>query len=208
MLTLSALAQYDGASPMPPVHRVGPTEDKLLAFLGRYLRATAAQCTRFAWSPNSLRFVRTRLAGLVAAGYLEAYAGFSRAGAPPLVYVPALPGWRYVAREHGLPTPSRWRPGEAERLDYGDYRHDLALTDFGIALECFCREAGPAARLIRFRHDRLLPQRSVALPDGGNHAFRPDGFFELHLTRDATGRTKQRCQLLEIDRGTHYDQAV
>lgn len=193
---------------MTTAHRIGPLEDTLLVLLARYVRATAEQLTRHSWSPNSIRHVRKGLARLVEAGYAEAHTGFSQNGKPPFVYSPAMPGWRYAEEHHGMPLPSRWRPSEAQITDYRDYLHDLAITDTGIAIERFCREADPLVTFVQFLHDRFLPQTKVPLPDGTSPAIRLDAFVELHLRRDDSGRKKQRCQLIEIDRGTHYEKAL
>jgi hypothetical protein len=191
-----------------PAHRIGPPEDSLLVVLARYVRATAEQLTRHSYSPNSLRYVRKRLARLVEAGYVDANVGFSQNGKPPNVYSPTMQGWRYAEDRHGLPIPHRWRPSEAQITDYRDYLHDLAITDTGIAIERFCREAEPLVSFVQFLHDRFLPQTKVPLPDGTNPSIRLDGFVELHIRREDTGRQKQRCHLIEIDRGTHYEKAL
>lgn len=193
---------------MSTAHRIGPLEDQLLVLLARYVRATAVQLTRYAYSPNSLRYVRKGLAGLVESGYVEANTGFSQNGKPPYVYSPTLPGWRYAEERHGTPIPSRWRPSEVQITDYRDYLHDLAITDTGIAIERFCREADPLVTFVQFRHDRFLPQTTVPLPDGTSPSIRLDAFVELHIRRDDSGRKKQRCHLIEIDRGTHYEKAL
>ncbi len=191
---------------MPTAHRIGATEDNLITILARYVRATAEQCTRHSYSPNSLRYVRQRLAGLTAAGFVAKNLGYSQSGKPPFVYSPTMQGWRYAQDRHGMPVPARWRPGEAQLTDFRDYLHDLAITDFGIAVERFCREAGELVTLARFTHDRFLPQTTVRLPSGKQRAMRLDGFVELHIRREAG--TKQRCFLVEIDRGTHYEKAI
>jgi hypothetical protein len=46
-----------------------------------------------------------------------------------------------------MPIPARWRPEEAALSNYGDDRHALAITDTGIAIERFCREADPFVTL-------------------------------------------------------------
>jgi DNA-binding PadR family transcriptional regulator len=189
-------------------HRIGASEDKLIAFLARYVRARADQCTLYAYSPGSLKFVRKKLAALVAAGYVEAYKGFSNSGKPPLVYSPSMKGWRYAEEHHGLPIPKHWRPSEAQLTDFRDYLHDLAITDFGIAVERFCREADPLVKAVRILHDRFLPQTRVQLPDGSRPAIRLDAFIELRIRRGDPPRTTQRCFLAEIDRGTHYVKAI
>ena len=171
---------------MSPAHRISPTEDNLITILARYVRATAEQCTRHSYSPNSLRFIRQRLTGLVEAGLVERSLGFSQSGKPPFVYSPSMQGWRYAQEHHGLPI--------------------LAITDFCIAVERLCREAGELIRLARFTHDRFLPQTKVQLPTGKSKAIRLDSFFELRVRRESG--TKQRCYLVEIDRGTHYEKAL
>ena len=193
---------------MITAHRIGPLEDKLLVLLARYVRATAEQLTRHSWSPNSIRYVRKGLARLVEAGYIDANTGFSQSGKPPYVYSPTMLGWRYAEEHHGMPIPARWRPSEARITDYRDYLHDLAITDTGIAIERFCREADPLVTFVRFLHDRFLPQTRIPLPDGMSPAIRLDAFVELHLRRDDSGRKKQRCHLIEIDRGTHSETAL
>lgn len=193
---------------MPSAQRIGAPEDKLIAFLARYVRATAEQCTRYAYSPASLVHVRKKLAGLVTAGYVDANLGFSRSGKPPLVYSPAMKGWRYAQEYHDLPIPTHWRPAEAQLTDFRDYLHDLAITDFGIAAERFCREADPLVTMAQFLHDRFLPQTKVQLPDGSRRAIRLDAFVELRVRRGDPPRTKQRCFLAEVDRSTHYRKAI
>ena len=193
---------------MTSAPRIGPVEDKLLVLLARYVRARVDQLTRHSYSPNSLRHVRTSLNRLVDLGYVDANKGFSQGGNPPFVYSPSLEGWRYVEKHHGMPIPSRWKPSEAKITDYRDYLHDLVITDTGIAIERFCREADPYVTLVQFLHDRFLPQTKIPLPDGTSPAIRLDAFVELHIRRDDTGRKRQRCHLIEIDRGTHYKTAI
>jgi hypothetical protein len=191
---------------MPSVYRIGHTEDNLIVILARYVRATAEQCTRHSYSRDSLSYVRKRLAGLAAAQYVEKHRGFSQNGKPPNVYSPTMQGWRYAQEHHGMPIPTRWRPSEAQITDFRDYLHDLAITDFGIAVERFCREAGQLVRMARFTHDRFLPQTKVLLPTGKHRALRLDAFIDLRIRRESG--TKQRCFLLELDRGTHYEKAL
>src|SRR4051794_13608087 len=193
---------------MIPAHRIGPQEDDLLVLLARYVRLTVEQATRHSYSPNSLRHVRKYLNHLIEGGYVDAYKAFSRGGNPPIVYSPSLKGWRYVEEHYGLPTPQRWKPSELPRAEYADFRHDLAIADTGIAIERFCREADPYVRFVQFLHDRFLPQTKIPLPDGSTPAIRLDGFVELHIRHDDTGRKKQRCHLIEIDRGSHYRAAI
>ncbi len=152
-------------------HRIGPLDDKLLVLLARYIRATAEQLTRHSYSPNSLRYVRKRLAGLVTAGYVAANIGFSQNGKPPYVYSPTMLGWHYADAHHGMPMPTRWRPSEVQLTGYRDFLHDLAITDIGIAIERFCREVDPLVTVVQFRHDRFLPQTKVLLPDGTTPRF-------------------------------------
>ncbi len=104
----------------------------MLTGLGRYLYLTAAQCTRRAYQPGSLRFVQKRLAGLVDAGYCQRHLGFTRNGKPPDIFSLTARGWDAV-RELGLETPARWRPSEAAQRGFLAYAHDLAVADFGIA---------------------------------------------------------------------------
>jgi hypothetical protein len=190
---------------MPTAFRIGPVEDKLLTFLARYVWATLAQCTRYDWSPNSARHVRRYLQALAAADYVQQTKGFAQTTNVPLVYSPTLRAWRYAEEHYDLPAPRRWRPSEAQWQDYNDYRHALAITDFGLALERFARTGHPYVRLIRSIHDRMLPQSLVTLPDGKTRQMRLDHFFELRLKRSENERPKQRCHLVEIDRGTHYE---
>ena len=193
---------------MTSAPRLGPVEDTLLVLLARYVRVTAEEATRHSWSPNSLRHVRKHLNVLVDLGYADVHKGFSQGGNPPLVYSPSTLGWRYAETRHGLPIPARWRPSEAQRTAFADFRHDLGITDLGIAIERFCRVAEPYVTFVQFLHDRFLPQTKVPLPDGTSPAIRLDGFVELHVRPDETGRKKQRCHLIEIDRGTHFHQAI
>jgi hypothetical protein len=189
---------------MKPAFRIGLTEDTLLVFLCRYVRATAEQCTRYRFAPSSLGFVRGRLNDLVDHGYVDVHKGFSQDGKPPFVYCPTLKAWDWAKTTHGLPMPQRWRPSEAEITDFNRYRHALAITDFGLALEQFCRQAGHYVTLVRFIHDRLLPQTKVKLPDGSNEARRLDGYFELRVLKPDSPTPKQRHYLLELDRSSHY----
>jgi hypothetical protein len=193
---------------MSTAQRIGTVEDNLLVLLGRYVRARADQLTRHSHSKNSLRFVRTRLARMAETGYVQVTTGFSQKGPPPNVYALTTKGWHYVGAHFGMPMPTRWKPSEGAITDYRDYLHDLAITDFGIAVERFCREADPLVRFVEFRHDRFLPQARVTLPDHSQTEVRLDGFLELHIRRDDSGRKKQRCHLLEIDLNTHYRKAI
>jgi hypothetical protein len=193
---------------MPSAPRFNAQHDALLVVLARYFRVSLAQAARHSYSPNSLPYVRGLLNDMIDQGYIQSYKGFSQGGNPPLVYSPSIKGWQYVEKHHGMPIPRRWRPEELPRTEYGDYLHDLAITDTGIAIERFCRDADPYVTFVQFQHDRFLPQTKIPLPDGTTPSFRPDAFVELHIQRDDSGRTRQRCHLLEIDRGTHYEKAI
>ena len=193
---------------MSTAHRIGPAHDQLLVLLARYIRATTPQLTRHSYSPNSLRHVRCYLNELKQAGYVDANKGFSQNGPPPFVYSPTMKGWRYAEEQHEMPIPARWRPSEAKLTDFRDYLHALAITDTGIAFERFCRAAGDSATLVQLLIDRFLPQTKVTLPDGAKTAMKLDMFVELHLRRGESERKKQRCHLIEIDRGTHYRKAL
>src|SRR5256885_643912 len=60
----------------------------------------------------------------------------------------------------------------------------------------------------RILHDRFLPQTKIPLANGTSKALRLDLFVELYVRRDDAARKKQRCHLVEIDMGTHYDRAI
>lgn len=188
--------------------RMGPREHHLMLLLARYVRARVDQLTRHSHSRNSLRYIRAGLNCLAEAGYVDIFKGFSQDGRAPYVYSPSMKGWRYAEDRFGMPIPARWRPSEAELSDYDDYLHALAITDMGIAIERFCREATPYVTFVEFRHDRFLPQTSVPLPDGTSPSLRLDAFVELHIRPDETGRKRQRCHLIEIDRSTQSDRRI
>ena len=191
-----------------PAHRFTKTDDKLLQILARYVRATTEQCTRHPDTPATLSFVRKRLFALKAMGLVEAVKGFSRSTNPPLVYSPSLAGWRMMEEAYGLPIPKHWRPSETQLVSYRDYWHDLAITDFGITLEAFCKEAGELVQLEQFIHDRFLPQTKVTLPSGKSRAIRLDGFVRLRIRRGNHPKVRIRAGVLEIDRDTHYRKAT
>jgi hypothetical protein len=193
---------------MSTAYRIGPREAELILLLARYVRARVDQLTRHSHSPNSVRAVRKRLNGLVDAGYVDISQGFSQDGKPPFVYSLSMRGWRYAEEQLELPIPARWRPSEAQLTDYRDYLHALAITDLGIAIERFCREADPFVTFVQFLHDRFLPQTRVLLPDTTSPSIRLDAWVELHIRRDESSRKRQRCHLIEIDRGTHYEKAL
>ncbi len=193
---------------IPSSLQIVTREDKLIAFLCRYVRATLTQCTRYDYSASSASHVRKILNSLIDAGFVAAHRGFSQDGRPPFVYSPTLKGWQYAKDHHDMPVPARWRAEEAKRQDFRDFLHDLAITDFGIAVEHFCREADPVVRFARFIHDRMLPQTKVGLPDGSRKALRLDGFVDLRIQRDEGARTVQRAFLIEVDRGTHFERAI
>jgi hypothetical protein len=186
--------------------RLGPTEYTLLTGLGRYINLTAAQCVRRSYQPGSLRFVRKRLAGLVAAGYCQRHLGFTQGGKPPAVYSLTAKGWD-VVRELGMETPVRWRPVEAAQRGFIAYAHDLAVADFGIAAERFCAAVTPQAHLAQLRHHRFLqtdPLR-VRLSTGTQRVIF-DAWLDLRLTRGDPPQQRQRALALELDRASEYQQ--
>lgn len=193
--------------PMIRPARIGPVEEALLKGLGLYVHLTAEQLTRRSYSPNSKRHVQKKLATLIAAGLVAKHRGYSRDGKPPDVFSPTRAGWEYLARL-GLPTPTRWRPAAEAARGFTQYRHDLAIADFGIAAERLCQQMTPTIRLVRFLHDRFLPQTRVQLADGTIQDVRMDGFLELRIKRGDPPKTKQRCLGLELDRSSEYQQAV
>jgi hypothetical protein len=187
--------------------RLGPTEYTLLTGLGRYIYLTAAQCTRRAYQPGSLRFVQKRLAGLVDAGYAQRHLGFTRNGKPPDVFSLTARGWDAV-RELGMETPARWRPSEAAQRGFLAYAHDLAVADFGIATERFCTAVAPHADLAQVRHHRVLQADPlhVRLAGGRTHQVIFDAWLDLRLTRGEPPRQRQRALALELDRASEYQQ--
>ena len=187
--------------------RLGPTECTLLTGLGRYVYLTAAQCTRRAYQPGSLRFVQKRLAGLVQAGYAQRHLGFTQSGKPPDVFSLTAKGWEAV-RELGLETPARWRPSEAAQRGFLAYAHDLAVADFGIAAERFCAVMAPRTDLAQFRHHRLLQADplQVRLAGGRPHRVIFDAWLDLRLTRGEPQQQRQRALALELDRASEYQQ--
>lgn len=194
--------------PTPPrsALRLGPTEHTLLTGLGRYVYLTAAQCTRRSYQPGSLRFVQKRLAGLTAAGYCQRHLGFTQAGKPPAVFSLTAKGWAVVS-EMGIETPARWRPSEAAQRGFLAYAHDLAVADFGIAIERFCAAVAPQAHLAQFRHHRILQADplNVHLPSGP-HRVIFDAWLDLRLTRGEPPKQRQRAFALELDRASEYQQ--
>ena len=197
--------------PAPTRHRgalrLGPTEYTLLTGLGRYIYLTAAQCTRRAYQPGSLRFVQKRLAGLVEAGYAQRHLGFTQTGKPPDVFSLTARGWEAV-RELGMETPARWRPSEAAQRGFLAYAHDLAVSDIGIAAERFCTAVAPRVDLAQFRHHRILQANplQVRLAGGRTHRVIFDAWLDLRLTRGEPPQQRQRALALELDRASEYQQ--
>ena len=187
--------------------RLGPTEYTLLTGLGRYIYLTAAQSTRRAYQPGSLRFVQKRLAGLVDAGYGQRHLGFTQSGKPPDVFSLTAKGWEAV-RELGMETPARWRPSEAAQRGFLACAHDRAVADFGIAAERFCTAMAPRADLAQFRHHRILQADplQVRLADGRTHRVIFDAWLDLRLTRGEPPQQRQRALALELDRASEYQQ--
>ena len=193
-------------APMSKPARIGPADEALLTALGTYVHLTADQLTRRSYSPNSKRHVQKKLAGLVSAGLVEKHRGYSRDGKPPDVYAPSTVGWQYLERL-GLSAPSRWRPAAEANRGFTQYRHDLAIADFGIAAERLCQLTQPTIRHVRFIHDRFLPQTRVQLSDGSRQEVRIDAFLELRIKRGDPPRSNQRCLALELDRSSEYQLA-
>jgi len=195
--------------PVPTRHRatlrLGPTEYTLLTGLGRYIYLTAAQCTRRAYQPGSLRFVQKRLAGLVNAGYGQRHLGFTQAGKPPDVFSLTARGWA-VVRELGMEAPARWRPSEAAQRGFLAYAHDLAVADVGIAAERFCTAVAPRADLAQFRHHRILQADPLQVRLAGGRTQRVifDAWLDLRLTRGEPPQQRQRALALELDRASEY----
>lgn len=198
---------------MPRVHsrpaplRLGLPEELLLRGLARYLFLTADRLTARSYSAKSLRYVQKRLAALAEAGLVERAPGYARSGKPPLVYSLSTKGWRYAEASFGVARPPRWRPSEHAH-GFTQYLHDLAIADFGIAVEQLARAGYPHIQLVRFIHDRFLPQTRVQLASGARQGIRLDAFVELRLLRGEPPRPKQRCLALELDRSSHYQQAI
>lgn len=191
----------------PAPLRLGLPEELLLRGLARYLFLTANRLTTRSYSAKSLRYVQKRLAALAEAGLVERVPGYARAGKPPLVYSLSAKGWRYAEEAFGVARPPRWRPSEHAH-GFTQYLHDLAIADFGIAVEQLARAGYPHIQLVRFMHDRFLPQTRVQLANGDRQGIRLDAFVELRLLRGDPPRLKQRCLALELDRSSHNQQAI
>ncbi len=154
------------------------------------------------YSPASLTYMQSRLKRLADTGYLERtfLPRPGRAGSAPLLYRltrKSIP----VLREQGLELPYRLRPSEANAHGYLHLLHTLEVNDVLIAATVLARET-PGLELARIQHERALQTDPIAVSIAGEQQqVVPDGFLDLR-----TGQ-EQYCLLLELDRGTHGQQA-
>ncbi len=183
--------------------RLGVPDLKIIGALRVLSCSSAQQLLRLlGYSPASLTYVQMRLKRLADAGYLERHylPRPSRAGSAPLLYrltrksIPLL-------QDQGLELPYRLRPSEASAHGYLHLMHTLEVNDVLIAATVLARET-PGLELSRIVHERALQTNPITVTVAGEtQQVIPDGFLDLRFGQE------QYCLLLELDRGTHGQQA-
>ena len=202
-LVFSAKApQPDRSQPRRTTKRpalvLGKTKRTILLLLARHVFLRADQICAIAFG-RSLSFIRQHLRELRDAGWVvhQPYLRDSDIGKAPHIYTLDTPAWEWV-RHLGVPTPIRFRPSE----EIGKPSpHTMAISDFGVALERFCR-AHPLIHIAQYRHERVLPYATVQFPTGTSRRVRPDAWVQLAI--DRPDGIKQRCYVLEVDRSSEY----
>lgn len=177
---------------------LGKTKRTILYLLGRHVFLRADQICAMAFG-NSLPFIRTNLRELRAAGWVvhQPYLHDNAIGKAPYIYTLDSPAWSWV-QDLGLPIPVRFRPSE----EIGKPSpHTMAISDFGVALERFCR-AHSLVDIAQYRHERVLPYATVHFPNGTSRRVRPDAWVQLAIARP--DGLKQRCYVLETDRASEF----
>jgi len=180
---------------------IGKTKATVMLLLGRYLFLSPDQMCTAAFG-TSEPFVQNHLRDMIAADWLlrQAYLRDKNIGKAKYVYSLNTPAWEWI-RDHGMPVPERFRPSE----EIGKVtRHTMAISEFGVELERFCRHT-PSVELAQFWHERVLSYARVTLPDGSSHRLRPDAWVQLAIAKPEG--IKQRCLVIEIDRASEYQLA-
>lgn len=185
------------------IRALGPSEEAILASIGRYHYLTAEQVCRLHFSSGSLRYSQTKLKHLADAGFLTRIFLPRREqhGSSPLLYGLATPG-RVLLRGRGASLRSRYRPVEEEQHSYLFLEHTLSVNDFLIAAELLAR-SHPVIALEELRHERDLKREPVYVEVRGEGVVArvgviPDGWLDLaHI-----GRNERFCFVVELDRGT------
>jgi hypothetical protein len=177
---------------------LGKTKRTILLLLARHLFLRADQICAIAFG-KSLPFIRMHLRELSAAGWIlhAPYLRDSDLGKAPHIYTLHTPGWEWV-QQLGVPIPLRFRPSE----EIGKPSpHTMAISEFGVALERFCR-THPLVQIAQYRHERVLPYAKVSLPNGTTRRVRPDAWVQLAIQRPEG--MKQRAFVYEADRQSEY----
>jgi hypothetical protein len=155
--------------------------EKILAILAEFDYLTASQITRLCYAPTSLRFVRAKLNGLVAARFVLCLPGPSVT--QPRVYTLTGTGYTYAATL-GVETTKRVRPAEernkAKNLLF--LKHTLAVSDVLIAAKLLS-QTHPHIRLTQLYTERSLKRKiAVSFADNRRCYIEPDASCEFLLT--------------------------
>jgi hypothetical protein len=182
---------------------IGLAEDTMLDALRTFHLLTAPQVCRLLYAPGSLTYVRSRLAALARAGYVEQ--GFlrraSRGGSTPLLYWLTGKGGRYL-RSTGRDVRTRLRRSESRVYGYMHQAHSLDVSEFLLQARLFERRV-PEVQLSRLIHERDMKQYAVKVTVTGGRTVQvvPDGFVEFVM--DQPGIRHSAPVVLELDRGSH-----
>ncbi len=183
---------------------------EFLLLVKEYHYITAAQIVRLRYKAGSLSSVQVRLKNLFEVGYLLRRARpDDKPGSPEYIYSLSMKGYR-VVQELGCAIPSRVRKSEFQARTYFHLDHLLEVNDVLIAARLLPGLA-PQIALQEFRHDLDLHKTPLVVSyDARTHARKhererttiiPDGWLDFRYTIPQ-GKTKRRCLVLELDRGT------
>ncbi len=190
---------------------IRPFEYEILQIVRAYHFLTAHQLATLHYSKGSLTRARVVLKALYDKEYLDRrsqpHIGI---GQPTYIYALARKGIMYL-KAHGFSFFSRFRPAEVHHLSALHLDHVLRLNDFLIAAQTLSRFA-PDIALEEMRHDldlKRTPGRvdyyaRTSSGDRVQETLRlvPDGWLDFRLTLAKTKKQRQKCIVVEIDRGT------
>lgn len=193
-----------------------PRHEEILKTIHFYRYMTAMDVTRRLYSPASLTYVRSLLSSLAGGKDFATHQYLYRfqlpstsAGGKEKIYTLGSRGRDFLARELGLPVDWYFRPQKLQHFSHSHLHHQLLLTRFLVAAQTWSDQQ-PAFKLTQTRLCYELaktPATVTITHTGKTESLKviPDAWLLFEQRQDGL-LTHAFPLLLEIDRGTEYQQ--
>src|SRR5258708_330420 len=199
-----------------------PVDLQILLYFKDYHYLTPWQLTRLHYSDGSFTRAQTKLQTLAGENkQVPCKPYLARRTLPHLgignttyIYALSTEGQNYL-KAQGIAGFNRFRRDEFEQKKFRHLEHSLAVTDVLIAASGL-QTVAPDIRLAAMQHDLDLKRTArIFTHDRRNRdgsigderaKIMPDAWMDFRLKLVNAQKERRRCIVLELDRGTEYDQ--